>query len=161
MTTTHHSQVRCSTVFSSTVETAIGESVGSINEFMTNIDTGEVDYVVLEVDQGFLNLGSKLLALPFESFDFSRAERDGIITVKETKKTLENAPGFEGNAWPSGPQPEFVHSIRSYFSGESRSLEGRYNHQSRTIHSEGDPFDVESDQKDSQTKFDRENPSIL
>src|SRR5690606_41673376 len=95
MTTTHHSQIRCSTVFASTVEAARGESVGSINEFMTNIDTGEVDYVVLEVNQGFLNLGSKLLALPFESFDFSRAEQDGIITVKETKATLENAPGFE------------------------------------------------------------------
>lgn len=161
MTTTHHSQIRCSTVFASTVETARGESVGSINEFMTNIDTGEVDYVVLEVNQGFLNLGSKLLALPFESFDFSRAEQDGIITVKETKATLENAPGFEGDAWPSGPQPEFVHSIRSYFSGESRSLEGRYNHQSRTIHSEGDPFDIESDRKDSPTEFQRRDSSIL
>ena len=160
MTVTHYSQIRCSTVFASTVETAKEESVGSINEFMTNIHTGEIDYVVLKVDQGFLNLGSKLLALPFESFDFSRAEEDGIITVKETKETLENAPGFEGNAWPSGPQPEFLHSIRSYYSAEARSLEGRYDHRNRTIHSEGVPFDIQSDVKDQQQEFDRRDSSL-
>lgn len=146
MTITHNSQIRCSTVFASTVETAKQESVGAIDEFMTNIQTGEVDYVVLKVDQGFLNLGSKLLALPFDSFDFSRAESDGIIVVNETKETLENAPGFEGDAWPTGPQPEFLHSIRSYYSGESRSLYGRYDEANRSFRSEGDPFDVQSDQ---------------
>ncbi|WP_343854408.1 PRC-barrel domain-containing protein [Algoriphagus jejuensis] len=144
MTSTHHSQIRCSTVFSSTVETARSESVGSIDEFMNNIHTGEIDYVVLKVDQGFLNLGSKLLALPFESFDFSRAENEGIIVVNETKETLENAPGFEENAWPSGPQPEFLHTIRSYYSEKARSLHGRYDPEKRAVRSEGDPFEVES-----------------
>ncbi len=161
MTTTHHSQIRCSTVFASTVITAADESVGSIDEFMTNIHTGEIDYVVLKVDQGFLNLGSKLLALPFESFDFSRAERDRIITVKETKETLERAPGFEGDAWPTGPQPEFLHSIRSYYSEEARSLEGRYDHQSRTLHNEGDPFGIQSDKADPQPEFKRGDSSIF
>jgi hypothetical protein len=153
--------MRCLTVFASTVETARQETVGSIDEFMTNINTGEIDFVVLKVDQGFLNLGSKLLALPFESFDFTRAETEGVIVVNETKETLESAPGFEGNEWPTGPQPEFLHSIRSYYSEEARSLHGRYDHKNRALYSEGDPFDVESDRKDTKGEFKRGDSSIF
>lgn len=129
---TSHSQVRASTASSSDVRTAGDESVGSIKEFMINIDTGQVDYVVLKVGDGFLNLGSKLLALPFESFEFGSAEGD-VILVRESKETLRNAPGFDKDNWPSGPQPEFLHDMRSYYSEESRSLHGRYDQQNKGV----------------------------
>ena len=143
-------------MFASEVETARKESVGSIDEFMTNVHTGEIDFVVLRVNQGFLNLGSKLLALPFDSFDFSRAETEGVVVVNETKETLENAPGFEGSEWPTGPQPEFLHSIRSYYSEEARSLYGRYDQENRALRAEGDPFDLDSNKGslDSRSKGD-------
>lgn len=143
MTTSHHSQISCSTATSCKVKTPRDESVGSIKEFMINTSTGEVDYVVLKVDEGFLNLGSKLLALPFESFEFNTAQED-VVIVKESKETLENAPGFDDSNWPSGPQPEFLHSMRTYYSEESRSLNGRYDRQNRIFLDEGDRFDLES-----------------
>lgn len=143
MTTLHHSQISCSTAMSSAVRTARDESVGSIKEFMINTRTGQVDYVVLKVDEGFLNLGSKLLALPFESFEFNTAQED-VIIVKETKETLQNAPGFDTDNWPSGPQTEFLHTIRTYYSEEPRSLYGRYDQVNRTYFDD-DGFDLESD----------------
>lgn len=144
MTTSYHSQVSCSTAFGCAVKTARDESVGSIKEFMINTFTGQVDYVVLKVDEGFLNLGSKLLALPFESFEFNTAQED-VIIVKETKETLETAPGFDSDNWPSGPQPEFLHTMRTYYSEEARSLYGRYDHRNRSFFEDEDRFDLESD----------------
>lgn len=144
MTIAYHSQISCSTAMSSTVKTARDESVGKIKEFMINTLTGQVDYVVLKVDEGFLNLGSKLLALPFEAFEFNTAQ-DDVIIVKETKETLENAPGFDSNDWPSGPQTEFLHTMRSYYSEEPRSLYGRYDLENRTYYSDEDRFDLSSD----------------
>lgn len=144
MTIIHHSQVSSSYATSCKVKTPRDESVGSIKEFMINTVNGEVDYVVLKVDEGFLNLGSKLLAIPFESFEFNTAQED-VVIVKETKETLENAPGFDEGNWPSDPQPEFLHSMRSYYSEESRSLYGRYDDENRTFFDEGDEqFDSET-----------------
>lgn len=143
MTIPHHSQISCSTVTSCTVKTPSDESVGSIKEFMINTSSGSVDYVVLKVDEGFLNLGSKLLALPFESFEFNTAQED-VVIVKESKETLENAPGFDENNWPSGPQSEFLHSMRTYYSQESRSLHGRYNHENESFFAQDDLLDMES-----------------
>src|SRR5690606_24089997 len=102
MNNSNQSQISCSTAFSCNVRTSQDESVGSIKEFMINTDSGEIDYVVLKVNQGFLNLGSKLLALPFEVFDFNQS-KDGVIQVMESKTTLENAPGFDEGEWPMGP----------------------------------------------------------
>ena len=146
----HHSQIGSSYATSCTVKTPSALSVGSIKEFIINTSTGEVDYVVLKVDQGFLNLGSKLLALPFESLEFNTSQED-VIIVKETKETLENAPGFEENDLRSDPQPEFLHSMRSYYSEESRSLNGRYDRDNRSFLDEGDRLDLGSN-----TMLDRE-----
>jgi hypothetical protein len=144
MTSAHHTQISCSTATSCSVKTPSDESVGSIKEFMLNTTTGCVDYVVLKVDEGFLNLGSKLLALPFESFEFNTAQED-VIIVKETKETLEDAPGFDSDNWPAGPQSEFLHSMRTYYSQESRSLYGRYDHENSSFFAEGDRFVIDAD----------------
>jgi hypothetical protein len=139
----HHSQFSCGTATSSKVKTPRDESVGSIKEFMINSHSGKVDYIVLKVDEGFLNLGSKLLALPFEAFEFNTAQ-DDVIIVKESKETLENAPGFDNDNWPSGPQSEFLHSMRTYYSEESRSLHGRYVQENESFFAQDEEMDIGS-----------------
>lgn len=144
MTSSQHSQISSSTATSCEVKTPRDESVGSIKELMFNTSTGKIDFVVLKVDEGFLNLGSKLLALPFESFEFNTAQ-DDVVIVKESKETLENAPGFDEDNWPSGPQSEFLHTMRSYYSEKTRSLNGRYDHMNRSFYDEGDRFETGTD----------------
>jgi len=139
-----NSQISCSTAVSCIVKTARDESVGSIKDIMINTSTGQVDYVVLKVDEGFLNLGSKLLALPFESFEFNTAQ-DDVVIVKEVKETLENAPGFDKDDWPTGPQAEFLHTMRSYYSQEPRSLHGRYDHANRSFYNDEDRLISDTD----------------
>lgn len=142
METLNQTQISTSDATSCVVKTARDESVGSIKDFVLNSLTGEVDYVVLKVDDGFLNLGSKLLALPYESFEFHTAQED-VVIVKESKETLENAPGFDSEHRPMGPQAEFIHDMRSYYSEESRSLYGRYDSENRSYYSQEDRFDVD------------------
>lgn len=157
MTDSQHSQISSSSVSSCEVKTPRDESVGSIKELMFNMSTGEIDYVVLKVNEGFLNLGSKLLALPFESFEFNTAQED-VVIVKESKETLENAPGFNSDNWPSGPQAEFLHSMRSYYSEKTRSLNGRYDHMNRSFFNEGDTFDTNRNNSNSdRNTFDTNN----
>ncbi|MBN7811875.1 PRC-barrel domain-containing protein [Algoriphagus sp. H41] len=143
MNSTNHSQISCTTAMSCTVKTSSDQSVGAIKEFMINTSTGQVDYVVLKVDEGFLNLGSKLLAMPMESFHF-HAAHDGVITVRESKETLENAPGFDEDNWPTGPQSEFIHTLRSYYAEEPRSLFGRYDRENRIYFDQDERFDLDS-----------------
>ena len=144
MKNSNNFQLRSSDLISRNVKTARDESVGSIKDIVLNASTSQVDYVVLKVDEGFLNLGSKLLAMPFESFNFNPPHGEAAL-VRETKETLENAPGFESDNWPTGPQGEFLHTMRSYYSAEDRSLYGRYDIENRTIFDHQDNLDVRED----------------
>ena len=142
MNITNEYQISSTDVISRKVKTARDESVGSIKDIVYNTTSLEVDYIVLKVDEGFLNLGSKLLALPAESFNF-HPHQDDVIIVKETKETLENAPGFDSDHWPAGPQGEFLHAVRSYYSAEDRSLYGRYDLENRVYYTR-DQSDMDS-----------------
>ncbi len=140
MNISNNFQLSASDAISCNVKTARDESVGSIKDIIVNASTFEIDYVVLKVDEGFLNLGSKLLALPAESFNF-HPHQDDVIIVKETKETLENAPGFDSDQWPTSPQGEFLHTVRSYYSAEDRSLHGRYDLEKRAYYDEINSLD--------------------
>lgn len=144
MTTTINPQISASTAIDRKVKTARDETVGTIKDLMINTTTRQIDYVVLKVDDGFLNLGSKLLALPLESFNLHPAQED-VVIVSETKETLENAPGFNNDSWPTGPQSEFLHTMRTYYSEEPRSLYGRYDQVNRAYYSDEDRFDLDSE----------------
>lgn len=144
MKNTISNQISFSEAKACQVKTASDESVGNIKDCVLNTQTREVEYVVLKVNEGFLNLGSKLLALPLESFEF-QTEQEDVIVVKESIETLENAPGFYEGEWPDGPQSEFMHSMRTYYSEEPRSLYGRYDSRNRAFFDVEDQYDNGSD----------------
>ncbi|MDR7131380.1 sporulation protein YlmC with PRC-barrel domain [Algoriphagus sp. 4150] len=119
MNTQYNFPISSSTATDCAVKTIKDEVVGTIKDIMLDTETGEVAYVVLSVDTGFLNLGSKLLALPWEAFDFHGHQRD-VIIVKAAKEKLENAPGFDNDAWPVGPQYEFINEVHTYYGFDRR-----------------------------------------
>jgi sporulation protein YlmC with PRC-barrel domain len=97
-----------------TVKTPTDEKVGTIKDVVINTDDGTIAYVVLAVDTGFLNLNSKYFAIPWTALKFDTAQED-VVIFNIDKDRLENAPGFDKDNWPKGPQGQFVNEVNTYY----------------------------------------------
>ena len=86
-----------SSIIGDKVENLQGENLGDIRDIMLNLNTGCVEYVVLEFG-GFLGIGEKLFAVPFHAMSL-HAERQ-VFLINKDKQTLKNAPGFDKDHWP-------------------------------------------------------------
>lgn len=80
-----------------------GEDLGKIEEFMLDLDTGRINYAVLSFG-GFLGLGDKLFAIPWEALTINTDDHTFILNVE--KEQLKNAPGFDKDNWPDQAQYE-------------------------------------------------------
>ena len=112
---------RASTYKNTKVKNAAGEKVGKVEDIMLNTATGEISYVVLAVDTGFLNMDSKYFAVPWQALKFDTAQEDVFILNVEKEK-LKNAPGFDKDNWPDDPQHGFLTEVHNYY-GFSRATE--------------------------------------
>ena len=90
-----------------------GENVGKIQELLIDAKKNRVAYAVLSYG-GFLGMGNKLFAMPWEAFEFSATENKLILNVEKEK--LQNAPGFEkGDKWPDFSDTLWGESIYNYY----------------------------------------------
>lgn len=74
-----------------------GEDLGKIEEIMIDLDRGQLAYVVLSFG-GFLGLGDKLFAIPWQAFTVDTVKKQLILNAD--KALLEKAPGFDKTNWP-------------------------------------------------------------
>jgi surface antigen len=58
-------------------------------------------------------MGNKLFAVPWESLELDTVNKRFILDV--SKKSLENAPGFDKDHWPDMASAEFSSEIHSYY----------------------------------------------
>ena len=72
---------------------ATGEKIGDINDVLFD-RSGKITTVVIGVG-GFLGLGEKRVALPFEAITYSEEDGKRLIMVPLTKETLQEAPEFK------------------------------------------------------------------
>ena len=90
-----------------------GENVGKIHELVIDARKNRVAYVVLSFG-GFLGMGNKLFAMPWEAFEFSATENKLILNVDKEK--LKTAPGFEkDDKWPDFSDKLWGESIYNYY----------------------------------------------
>jgi hypothetical protein len=75
-----------------------GEHLGKIEDLMIDLENGRVAYAVLSFG-GFLGLGNKLFAVPWEALSVRPQEHAFALEV--SKETLEKAEGFDKDNWPS------------------------------------------------------------
>jgi sporulation protein YlmC with PRC-barrel domain len=80
-----------------------GEELGTLKELMIDLDEGRVNYAVLSFG-GFMGMGDKLFAIPWEALTLNAEEHNFILNVD--KEQLENAPGFDKDNWPDEAQYE-------------------------------------------------------
>jgi sporulation protein YlmC with PRC-barrel domain len=74
-----------------------GEHLGEIKEIMLDMESGKIDYFVIEFG-GFLGLGVKYFAIPFRLLKLDAPNKRFVF--EQAKDILENAPGFDMDHWP-------------------------------------------------------------
>lgn len=88
------------------------EDLGDIKEIMLDVRTGRVSYAVLSFG-GFLGLGEKLFAVPWDALTLDTEEKRFVLDV--AKDSLDGAPGFDKNDWPDMADPTWQKKIHAYY----------------------------------------------
>lgn len=101
-----------STLAGDSVRNPAGEKLGKIEDIMIDILSGRVAYAVLSFG-GFLGLGNKLFAVPWNAFTVDEENKEFVLDVD--KKVLENAPGFDKDNWPDMAGVDFGNEIFAYY----------------------------------------------
>ena len=74
-----------------------GEQLGEIKEIMLDLESGKIDYFVIEFG-GFLGLGVKYFAIPFGLLKLDAPNKRFVF--EQAREMLEKAPGFDMDHWP-------------------------------------------------------------
>ena len=89
-----------------------GDDLGKIEEIMIDLDHGRVAYAVLSFG-GFLGLGVKLFAIPWQAFTVDTANKRLVLNAN--KEILEKAPGFDKTSWPDMADLSWGSNLYGYY----------------------------------------------
>lgn len=88
------------------------ENLGDIKEIMLDMRSGRVSYAVLSFG-GFLGLGEKLFAVPWSALKLDTVNKRFVLSA--SKDRLENAPGFDKDAWPNMADPTWEQGLHDFY----------------------------------------------
>jgi sporulation protein YlmC with PRC-barrel domain len=89
------------------------EDLGKIHELVIDAKEGHLAYAVL-ASGGFLGIGNRLFAMPWNAFEFASTEHKLILDVDKEK--LKAAPGFEKDSkWPDFADKSWGAGIHEYY----------------------------------------------
>ena len=100
------------TICSDHVKNAAGEDLGKIEDLMIDLHSGRIAYAVLSFG-GFLKMGNKLFAIPWEALKVDPINKVFILHVD--KSQLENATGFDKDHWPNMADPTFGSTLYHHY----------------------------------------------
>ncbi|PQO46578.1 PRC-barrel domain-containing protein [Blastopirellula marina] len=112
---------RASDVQGMRIENEAGESLGTVRDLVIDTDQARVKYIAVSYG-GFLGLGSKLFAVPFNAFEYRPATQDekAVLLLNLDETTLRKAPGFDADNWPNMASPEFASTIDRHYGDRER-----------------------------------------
>lgn len=98
------------------------ESVGEINDLVINSQTGRVEYAAVTYG-GFLGLGDKMYAVPFQAFS-TKADADDpddpYLMLNVTQEQLEGSEGFDQDNWPNFADRNFTSQVDKRYGVDRR-----------------------------------------
>jgi hypothetical protein len=100
------------TVIGSRVVNGQNEDLGKIEDLVLDVGAGRIAYAVLSFG-GFVGLGEKYFAIPWNAFHFNLKESRVVLNVD--KKLLASAPGFEKERWPNMADSTWGNSIHKHY----------------------------------------------
>lgn len=95
--------LQASTAIGNKVFNPAGEQLGILKELVIDLEDGCIAYAVLSFG-GFLGMGDKLFAIPWEALVLDAKDHTFILDVD--KEVLKEAPGFDKDHWPDNAQYE-------------------------------------------------------
>ena len=93
----HINAFRVDNIVGSRVINLEGQPIGTINDLVIDINTGNIVYAALEFG-GVMGFGDKLFAVPWHSL--TSVPSEGTFILDQSKAKLEKAPGFNKSEWP-------------------------------------------------------------
>ena len=87
-----------------------GYALGRVEHIVIDVQRGRIAYAVLTFG-GFLGLGEKLFAIPWNAFTFDADHHRFILNVD--RGVLEGAPGFDN--WPAMADPDWASHLHAYY----------------------------------------------
>ncbi len=87
------------------VDNEHGQYLGRVKDIVIDCSSDHVSYVALAVNTGFLGLGQKLVAVPFDAFRPS--DKGTYLVLNADRKSLQMAQGFPIDQWPSATSPSW------------------------------------------------------
>ena len=104
--------IRASSVVGSGVKDLAGKDAGKIEDLLLD-HRGHVGYAVVSFG-GFLGIGDKLFAVPWDAVVVDREKRTVYIDVK--KETLERSPSFTADKYPDPNDRDWGREVRKAWS---------------------------------------------
>jgi uncharacterized protein YrrD len=90
------------------VENRQGDNLGEIADLAIDLSNGRIAYATLEYG-GWLGLGEKLAAIPWQSLKADPAERQ--FTLDVTTDQLKTLPSFAREEWPQTLDREWLSNV--------------------------------------------------
>ena len=100
------------TLIGDSVVNGADEDLGDIKEIMLDMQTGQVAYAVLSFG-GFMGMGDKLFAVPWQALHLDTVNKRFVLDID--KQQLQNAPGFDKDAWPDMADAQWTQHIHSFY----------------------------------------------
>ncbi|WP_417740034.1 PRC-barrel domain-containing protein [Rosistilla oblonga] len=121
--------IRVSQLIGMDIQNDRGEGVGEINDIVLDAATGKVKYAAVTYG-GFLGLGDKLFAVPFDAFKVKRNpddpgdKGDMVFVLNVTQQQMEGAVGFDQENWPNFADKNFTRDLDKRYQINRRDRTG-------------------------------------
>jgi sporulation protein YlmC with PRC-barrel domain len=100
------------TLLGNDVYNSADESLGTIKEFMIDMQSGKIGYAVLSFG-GFMGMGDRLFAVPFQALTLDTKNKRFLLNA--SKEKLKNAPGFDKDHWPSMADSSWATDVHTFY----------------------------------------------
>jgi len=91
-----------------------GDKLGTFEDVMLDLQSGRIAYAVISISSGFMGMGSKNVAVPWDALSMEGAEEYSEETATHriilnlSKEQIENAKSFNKGEWPRNPDREWL-----------------------------------------------------
>lgn len=111
-------RLTASSIIGDSVGNVLGEKLGTIDNIMINVNSGMVEYVVVDFGS-VVGIGGKVFAIPFHELTLVSDKR--MFVVDRDRHFLENSPGFDKKHWPD-TNNHYYDEVNQYWRLSSRAF---------------------------------------